>query len=221
MHIDLNGFCSIRAFTVESGATVYLKDNATDDFAGSFGYLVGVNGAVKAEEGYLLYKDESGYVSAHAYTLAVSNAVLRPGAAGIYFSGSFNIHAGVPVVRKGIVLSVYSPQPVADGSDAGCLWSNGETSVLVKDILSVNVSDGENAMRAIKPIYARAYMELSGGTILYSDTVIVNLVEVVQAVDRSWGLLTNRQKDTLGAMYETFKTPMYAWEIPNLKRENP
>ena len=72
-------------------------------------------GNVKAEDGYFLYTDENGYVSSHAYTMTIDSVILRPGNAGIYFGGSFETGSNVPVSQRGIVVSLYNAEPVADG----------------------------------------------------------------------------------------------------------
>ena len=216
--MDLNGFGSANLLTVKAGATVYLKDTATDDLTGPFGHLAQVNGAVEAKEGYLLQTDEKGRVSAHAYTLGITSAVLRPRVAGVYYSGVLNVGDAVPVARKGIVLSVYNTCPVADGSDDTCLWTTDVNSVLVTNILSTGQSDAGNAVRSTLPIYARAYMELNDGTLLYGDTVVINLLDLVQTIDTRWDDLTDAQKQALQEMYAAFKTVMTPWQIPNLKK---
>ena len=217
VYIDLNGFRNVNLLTVGDGATVYLKDSSTDDFTGKCGCIEEITGAVEAMDGYLLATDENGYVSAHAYSLEVNTVVLRPGAAGIYFVGSMNVDENVAAVRKGIVVSLYNANPVADGSDDTCLWTTGDTSCLVTNILSPNKSEAENAVAGSMPIYARAYIELKDGTILYGDTVRVDLRMLVEAIDTQWNNLNNVQKTAIKAMYAAFEENMCIWETPNLK----
>jgi len=217
VNIDLNGFTGTNKLTVKTGATVFLKDSATDDFAGSFGALRNVTGSVKAMEGYLLNTDANGYISSHAYALTLTNAVLRPSAAGIYFNGSINVDDSISVVRKGIVVSLYDTQPVADGSESSCLCSTGGTSVLVENILGTDNSAVDNALHSTMPIYARAYMELENGSFVYSDTISMNLLEIVQTIDNQWDSLTDAQKTAVKAMYSNFRETMDMWQIPNIK----
>ena len=150
--------------------------------------------------------------------LQLTTVTLRPGAAGLYFTGSFDIARDVEVARRGIVVSVYNALPVADGSDPRSLWTEDTTSVLVKNILSDKVGSTSNQNRAATPIYARAYVELADGSYIYSDVVVMNLREVVEAVDTQWATLDAAQKEAIIAMYEKFGAAMEAWNIPNLKQ---
>jgi hypothetical protein len=150
--------------------------------------------------------------------LKITSVTLRPEAAGLYFTGSFEIAEDVSVVRQGIVVSVYSSMPVADGSDPNSLWSAGTTSVMVKNILKANLKDTSNQNRAAMSIYARAYVELEDGTYVYSDVSAVNLQEVVEAADGQWDTLDAIQKEAFLAMYKKFQVILQAWSIPNVKK---
>lgn len=219
VYIDLNGFKNANLLTVQNGATVYLKDNSTDDYTGSFGRLEEVSGSVKAMDGYFLYTDENGYISSHAYSLSVNTVVLRPSAAGIYFGGCFNTGTNVQILKQGIAVSVSNQNPVADGSDETCLWSSGGTSVLVSNILTKEKDAVANALCSTMPIYARAYVQLADGTFVYSDAVAVNLLEIVQTIDTQWDQLSSVQREAITAMYQKFGTTMHMWNIPNLKKQ--
>jgi hypothetical protein len=150
--------------------------------------------------------------------LKITAVTLRPEAAGLYFTGNFEIAENVAVKRQGIVVSVYSSMPVADGSDPNSLWSAGATSVMVKNILRANLKDTSNQNRAAMPIYARAYVELEDGTYVYSDVSAVNLQEVVEAADGQWNTLDAIQKEAFLAMYKKFQAILQAWSIPNVKK---
>ena len=217
VYIDLNGFASTGTLTVEKGATVYLKDSTTDGYTASSGYLGSISGTLKAMDGYLLYTDSDGRITAHAYAMELTSVSLRPGCAGVYFGGVLSVDENLPVVRKGIVLSISSQQPVADGSDDTCLWTEGGTSVLVENILNIRNSEVDNLLNSTMPIYARAYMELGNGTILYSDTINVNLFGIVQSIDQQWADLTDTQCNAIRAMYELFEEVMSRWTLPNLQ----
>lgn len=149
--------------------------------------------------------------------LQLTTVSLRPSAAGLYFTGSFDIARDVEVARRGIVVSVYNALPVADGSDPGSLWTKGTTSVLIKNILSDKVEDSSNQNRAAMPIYARAYVELADGSYIYGDVVEVNLRQVVEMVDARLSLLSVSQKDAITDMYVKFKNVLDTWDVPNLK----
>ena len=66
-------------------------------------------------------------------------------------------------------------------------------------------------------IYARAYVKLSDGTVIYGKTVSVTLKQLVTAIDAKWNGLTATQQEALKAMYNTFATEMASWQIPNIK----
>ena len=217
VYIDLNGYRNVNTITIKNGATVYLKDSSTDDFIGSFGRLEKVSGTVKAMNGYLLHTDENGYISAHAYQLMIDSVVLRPSNAGIYFSGSFQSSDSVPVRSKGVVVSLYNEMPVADGSDDTCLWSSGNTSVLVQNVLDTDKDKVDNALCSTRLIYARAYVGLSDGNFIYSDVVAVNLRQIVESIDANWSVLTDVQKESIDSMYQIFRETMDMWNTPNLK----
>ena len=218
VNIDLNGYKSTARITVRSGATVYLKDSATDDFTGSYGQLQKYTGSVKAMDGYILLKDSNNYISAHAYALEINTVTLRSGVAGIYFGGSMNLDENISVIRKGIVLSLDNPNPVADGSDASCLYTTGNTSALVSNILGTDKTVADNALGSTMPIYARAYAELSDGSYIYSNTVAVNLRQIVETVDTCWSGLTELQKECLDELFEDYMSLMEGWNIPNIKK---
>ena len=217
VNIDLNGYNSTVKITIKSGATVYLKDSATNDFTGTYGQLQKYSGTIKPVEGYVLLKDSNNYVSAHAYALEINTVTLRPSVSGIYFGGSIKLDENISVIRKGIVVSLDNEKPVADGSDVSCLCTTGDTSAIVTNILGADKTFVENVLGSTMPIYARAYAELSDGTYIYSDAVAVSLRQVIEAVDVVWHNLTAYQKDNLGAMYEIYKHLMEGWNIPNLK----
>jgi hypothetical protein len=200
-------------------------------------YIVGVNGQLQItheehtwDEGIYTAPttDTNGYTT---YTcticghkaiveLSITAVILRPESTGLYFSGSFRVDEALTVKRQGFTLSLYNDQPVADGTDSSSLWTEGHTSVLVKNILSDNVSSSTNQNRAALPVYARAYVELTDGTYIYSEVVSANLADVVQEADKQLDSLEDAQKTALSSMYATFKETMDTWQIPNLKQEN-
>ena len=160
-----------------------------------------------------------GVVELGSYKLTGSGAVsaeiksvsLRPGAAGLYFTGDFQVSAGA---TYGIALSTEDETPVAEDNTTS-LYTTGYNSVLLKDIMKAGSSD--NKENANLPVYARAYVKLSDGTVIYGEAVQVTLRQVVYAVDAMWDTLTAAQQDALKAMYDTFSSEMSAWNIPNIK----
>ena len=160
-----------------------------------------------------------GVVELGGYNLTGSGAVgadvktvsLRPGAAGLYFTGDFNVSEGA---TYGVALSTEDEAPVAEDNTTS-LYTVGYNSVLVKDIMKSGSS--ENKANADKTVYARAYVKLSDGTVIYGKTVAVTFRQLVYAADAKWNSLTEVQKNALKALYETFDSEMLTWKLPNLK----
>lgn len=151
--------------------------------------------------------------------VAITDVVLKPGCAGIYFKGSFALDTNDDVSRYGIALSVYSDKPRADDTDANCLWTEGTNSALVSNILSSWKTAAENKENGKMVIYARAYALLKNGSYTYSDVVEVSLQQVVVAIDKQWNNLTAAQKEAVGAMYNTFSSVISDWNVPNIRKE--
>lgn len=163
----------------------------------------------------LLSCSACGYIRA---SLEITTVNLRPGVAGVYFSGNLAWdETDSEILACGIAVSTENPLPVADDSDESCLYTLGGTSVLVKDILKTENTDSENMRNAQMTIYARAYARLSNGEYLYSESVQVNLQQVVIAAQNQWDTLTNVQKQALLSMYQSYSGVMSTWDIPNLK----
>ena len=150
--------------------------------------------------------------------IGVTAVTLRPEAAGLYFNGSFRVDESVTVRRQGITLSLFNNMPVADGTDETCLYTTADTSVLVSDILKRDNGRADNIRNGVITIYARAYVELTDGTYVYSDVADANLQEVVQIADQQLDSLTEVQRTEIGSMYAAFKDTMDLWQIPNLKQ---
>jgi hypothetical protein len=138
-------------------------------------------------------------------TANVEKVSLRANAEGLYFTGNFT---GAEGMTYGIALSVTDENPVAkDGTTS--LYTVGENSVLVKDILKAGGAD--------TVIYARAYVKLSDGTIIYGKTVSATFRQLVYAADRMWNSLSAAQQQTLKDLYAANAAVMSSWNIPNIK----
>ena len=148
---------------------------------------------------------------AAAVNAEVKSVSLRPGAAGLYFTGEFQSTAGAVY---GIALSTEDETPVAE-DNTNSLYTVGYNSVLVKDIMKAGSKD--NKTNANKSVYARAYVKLSDGTTVYGTTAAVTLKQLVLAADAQWAGLTAAQQNALKAMYEIFASDMAFWKIPNIK----
>ena len=149
--------------------------------------------------------------------LQVERVTLRPECAGLYFGGSFRLPEAMPVVRRGIAVSIHSQAPVADGTDPNSRCSEGTTSLLVSNILRARLKDSSNENRANMLIFARAYVELADGSYLYSEVFSTSLRQVAQAADAQWATLDSAQKTAFTAMYQKFLPVMENWNLPNSK----
>ena len=151
-------------------------------------------------------------------SIAVITVTLKPDVAGVYFGSNLSWAEYDPQVRAyGIAVSTENPLPVADDSDASSLYTVGTKSVLIKDIMKTDNSNTQNSVNARDAIYARAYVQLESGEIIYSDAVQVCLKQVVIAAQNKWSELTAVQQKALAQMYETYVNVMSRWDVPNLK----
>lgn len=159
------------------------------------------------------------YITCGIGSLAVTTVTLRPSCAGLYFgSSSLSWAASDPdVLSYGIAVSTENPLPVADGTDASSLYTQGYTSVLIKNIMKTEYTNSVNSRNARMVIYARVYVQLSSGEYVYSDAVQVNLYQVVMAAQNKWDNLTAAQRDALTQMYTDYSGVMNKWDVPNLK----
>ena len=226
VHIDLNGFKSVGLLTVAEGATVYLKDNKTDDFTGSYGALEQVTGTVKPMKGYRLHSEEGVGVSAHAYSLAVTEAVLRPGMAGMYFVGDFRGDAQLQtdVLSFGIALDATRIPSAATLNKTsrhtsirdGFAAHQGVTSVLLRDILKDANSRMTNSRNADITVYCRPFIRFQDNSYAWGEVRQISFRELVEKADKLW---TDGEVPTdLQEMYLRFADAMEGWDIPNLKK---
>lgn len=153
-----------------------------------------------------------------AVDLSLSTVTLRSDRAGLYYTGSFRVEENVEILRKGIAVSVFSDQPVADGTDSHSRWTEESTSVLVFNILSTRYDAASNASRGEIPVYARAYVQLKDGRYIYSDVTAWNLRQVVESTDAQWATLNEEQKAAITALYAKYQPVLDGWNIPNLKQ---
>ncbi|MBR2311371.1 MAG: hypothetical protein IKA47_12730 [Oscillospiraceae bacterium] len=220
LELDLNGY-DIAGNLTAPNTTVY--DSQTADYTVNNGNGYGViTGTVKVSapaEGYIQVAEEDG-TSYHKVDLALDKLVLKADSAGLYYTGSFLYDEVVAenALAYGVTLSTQNEKPVADDTDAGSLYTTSGNSVLVKDVISEENTAEQNIRNAKQKVYARAYLKLSEGEILYSDANATNLQAMVETVDAvAWDRLSNAQKAALTVMYQTYAEEMATWNIPNLK----
>ncbi len=226
-YIDLNGF-HIAGVTVTDGATLYVSDSQTADFSvadGVYGKISGITGSVEAAEGYIAVT-EGETVSFHRVELLLDSVSLRPGDAGMYYTGSFS---GDELVEKsvrsfGIALSV-AAEPTELNMDALCEYSvftgftagtNHATGTLLSGIMDENNTEEENTSNASMSVYGRAYILTLEGYV-FGSCVTRDLQTQVEAVDAVWADLNETQKAAVLGMYKTYKPVMEQWDIPNIR----
>ena len=176
-----------------------VADLAVDRIAG--GGVVELNGYKLTGEG--IYNVAAG----------VKSVSLRPNAAGIYFTGDFTV-ADELEATFGIALSTQDAAPVAQEGGTS-LYTLDETSVLVQNILKPgNADNGKNARTKI---YARAYVKLSDGTIIYGTTSAVSLYQVVKAIDAKWDNLSDLQKQGMQQLQAAYPELFASWKLQNVK----
>lgn len=148
-------------------------------------------------------------------TLKLTTVTLRATSPGLYYTGEFIFDEETEVLRYGIAASLYDPEPAVDDSTT-TKYTEGSTGALISEIM-FGTDKAENANNAKMPVYARAYVQLSDGTYVYSNVVSVSLRQMVQAVDAKWSTLTPAQVESLETLYENFSDVVSTWNVPNLK----
>ena len=217
--LDLNG-CNVNGSV--TAANMLICDSQTDDYTvdngKGYGVITGMVTGVTACDGYIMLTGQG--TSFHKVDVALDKLVLKPGEVALYYTGSFLYDEVVAenVDAYGIAMSTRNQMPLADGSDSSSLYTESNTSALLRNILSAWNTVAQNKANAKSPVYARAYLKLKDGTILYSDANATNLQAMVETVDAvAWDRLSNAQKAALTAMYQTYAAEMATWNIPNLK----
>jgi len=89
---------------------------------------------------------------------------------------------------------------------------NGESQVMKEENGRVT-----NCRNAAIPVYGRAYAVLKDGTYLFGVTRCRSLQEQVELADAQWLSLSHGEQEALKALYESFRSEMGGWDIPNLK----
>lgn len=219
--LDLNGFDIAGNLTANTPVTVL--DSQTADYTvangNGYGVISGTVAGASPMTGYVTVTESSG-TSYHKVDVAMKSLSLKAKAVGLYYTGSFFYDEVVAenLAAFGTVLSTENTMPVADDSDAGCLYTTTANSTVLKNIMSKENTATANRKNAKTVIYGRAYLKFSDGTYLYSDVCASNLQTMVETVDAQlWNKLSAGQKETLMAMYQAYREEMETWNIPNLK----
>ena len=232
--VDLSG----QNVTVTGTGNVTFFDSANADFktygtATVTGAVVSntVKTAVKGNDYYTV--QEGNAYSFHRLSVELTNVSIRPSTAGIYYDGIWGCDeklASTMVDTFGIAVSLTAlPGETFDSALATAYTADQMvsgapmTGVIIADILETG-SDA-NDTNGRKPVYARAYLKLTDGTVILSDTgAAESLYSVMTRLDT---LLTENVKQyrqfrpAAKAFYETWKEDgMGSWELPNISAED-
>ena len=233
--VDLAG----QNVTVTGTGSVTFFDSANADFV-TYGTaaVTGVtvnNGAKTTVKDNLYYtvKEENVY-SFHRLSVQLTNVNIRPAAAGIYYDGiwgcddklaqtmveSFGIAASLKAMpteqfesSSEVLATVYTADQMASGAT--------KTGVLIRDILAEQETANRNDSNGRKPIYARAYLKLTDGTVIMSGNgAAESLYSVMTRLDtliREDAKNFLRFRPAAREFYNTWKEDgMGTWELPNI-----
>lgn len=238
-YLDLNGHAITGKVEVAVGKTLYCLDAKTDDYTiadGVYGKLTDVSGNVEGlpqgtgimANPYLMHT-ENGEISFHCMGLKLTAMTLRGEQAGVYYKCAFG---GDEIVEKyvksyGVALSVID-EPTAGNLEKVCKYSRftdftagghdvDKTSTLLKGIMKTTNTDAINLRNVNMPVFGRAYMELTDGTLVFGDTAERSFKEQINLVDDLWYSLNIPQRDSAYKLYETFTSILDSWDIMNIQ----
>lgn len=228
VNVDLNGH-NIDGAT--GTGTLYCMDSATSDFTvadGVYGKLTNVAclfDGMRVDGDQYLMVNENGQVSFHRLQLAITGAVLRPSAAGLYYKslirGDELVTAKVTAV--GIALNTAEVPSQANLTSTSLYtrlgaehFNTAGNSCLLDGIMKTENGDDVNLLNAATRVYASAYVEWDGG-LYFGETYTTNLQEQVSAINGSWTPLTLTQKRSFMNMFYNFESVMRdaSWSVSN------
>lgn len=229
--LDLNGWNLTG--TVSGDGTLSVKDTCTDDFtvedSDGYGVISGTAAGVAAADGYLIIEDNNG-ISAHKYTLKLTNVSLRPGSVGLYYSSKIVVDEKVRehMDRFGIAVSAIDEAPSAEPDnttsrytayDKNQYGSGSVNSVLINAIMETTDSPEDSQVYATTNIAGRPYLvftDNSGEHYVYGDVFATNLKKVTEIVDaKSWNSLNLSQNRAIMQMRKDYPV-MADWRITNI-----
>ena len=224
--LDLNGF-RVDGITV-TGGTAYLRDSQTDDFTvadGAYGKVTGSTGDVQAAEGYVAIT-EGEAVSYHRVDLDITAMTLRPAVAGVYYTSNFAADELVAAKVKayGVALSV-AKEPSAENLNTHCGRStftgftagkNTANGTLLVGIMSENNTQQVNTRNSAMAIYGSAYLQLEDGYV-FGSCVTRTLRQQIMDIDAVMDTLSETQRTAVVDMYNTYKSVMSLWKLPNIQ----
>ena len=90
------------------------------------------------------------------------------------------------------------------------------TGTLLSGVMKAENGRATNQRNAAMPVYGRAYVQLKDGSYLFGVTRCRSLQEQVELADTQWKLLSADAQKALQAFYQTYRTAMKPWNIPNI-----
>lgn len=223
-YLDLSG-CDASGITVAEGATLTVYDSATDDYIvrDEQGYgILSAAGNVVAKEGYVIREEPTGN-SYHRREFVLDSVTLRPGVAGIYYTGGFGLSDlyAEDVAAYGVVLSL-NPYPKLNktGCESSVITDWPEDGkghgTLLSGIMKETNTDECNAQNAEQTVYGVAYIQYKDGTVEYSGIARYTFRQLIEAIDAMWKDLIPSQKAGLLELYDTYTNVMSDWQIPHI-----
>ena len=235
IYVDLNGF-DVTGVTA-GDRRLYVLDSETDDYSvadENYGTVpAGQN--IYAADGYLPVT-EAGKTSYHKYQLKMSELVVKPSVRGISYKSVFRGDEKVrdQIKEFGVAMRAYNAPNATtiwadpDGKTHVALdnseWLTGDNdnklkSVYVEQIISDKQDQEANRVRCAVPVYGRAYIELTDGTMLFSEAKSFSMQGAMEHVDSYWSSLTDKNRTNLLELYNANSDLMAGWNLPNIKAQ--
>ena len=241
VYINLNGYDITGKIT--GSKTLYVLDSATDDYTvadGIYGKItsepdVTVKGYTHNKKQYTYLKvEEDDGISFHKLNLTLKTANLRAQTDGkampsLYYGSLFKGDEKVVGLVKeyGVVMSVKG-EPTAANMESDCKYStftefksgssgNSANGTLLKGIMKPTNARPVNKRNSQMSIYGKAYVKTTDGTLYLGENTTCTLQQQTEAADKGWSTLTDTQKQGMAKMYDTYKSIVSKWDVPNLK----
>lgn len=229
LQVDLNGHNITGA---NGSGTLVCKDSATDDFTvadGVYGKITNIScmiGSMTQADSKYLMINENGQFSFHRVQLAITESVLRPSAAGLYYKSQIRGDEKVTALVAAVGIAMNTTETPSDENlnttslytrlGAENFNTNGN-SCLLDGILKTGNTDEVNLANATTKVYAAAYVELIDGSVFIGTTHTTNLQEQIASINSSWTPMTLTQKASFMGMFYTFETLMRgeSWSVSN------
>lgn len=201
--LDINGADA----TVTGSGKIYGFDSSNDTYK-KFGTLtlsgVTAETVYTAPSGYTYVSiTEGDKTSFHRAGVAITDVVLRPSAAGIYYKGQFQYDEKLAeyVAASGIAVSLADHPGQNFLEDEKTLYTEGTTSALITNILKADQTADENKSRGEQLIFAKAYVTLNIGgetvTVLSADTNPWSMKSILQHLHNYWPSMEQAQQTAL------------------------